>query len=97
MTMRVSDSSKEKGTDENDFILSPVEPFFNSSKKYKNLPENGDANGAYNIARKGICILNKINDADDLSKKVDLVIKKEDWQNYAQSETIVKKQINKLK
>jgi len=97
MTMRVSDSSKEKGTDENDFILSPVEPFFNSSKKYKNLPENGDANGAYNIARKGICILNKINDADDLSKKVDLVIKKEDWQNYAQSEIIVNEQINKLK
>jgi len=46
-----------------DFVLSPVEPFFDSRKAEqfgKNLPKNGDDNGAYNIARKGIIVLKKI-------------------------------------
>jgi len=95
MTMRVTDSSRESGTNENDFILSPVEPFFDSRKHYAGLPENGDANGAYNIARKGICILNKIDAAENLSK-IDLLITKQSWQEYAQSDTVVKAQTAKL-
>ncbi|MFA6100545.1 MAG: type V CRISPR-associated protein Cas12a/Cpf1 [Victivallaceae bacterium] len=95
MAMRVTDSSKKSGTDENDFILSPVEPFFDSRKKYTKLPENGDANGAYNIARKGICMLNKIDAAENLPK-INLLITKRDWQEYAQSDAVVKAQTAKL-
>ena len=36
-------------------------PFFDSRQvKNEVLPDNGDANGAYNIARKGIILLDKI-------------------------------------
>ncbi|MEK7142190.1 MAG: type V CRISPR-associated protein Cas12a/Cpf1 [Patescibacteria group bacterium] len=53
----------EKELFDADFVLSPVEPFFDSRKAEqfgKNLPKNGDDNGAYNIARKGIIVLKKI-------------------------------------
>lgn len=56
-----NDSAKEEWKD--DFILSPIEPFFDSresEKFWKNLPKNWDDNGAYNIARKWIIILNEI-------------------------------------
>ncbi|MDF3820553.1 type V CRISPR-associated protein Cas12a/Cpf1 [Leptospira sp. 96542] len=64
--MRVVDSKVEKGEDSNDYIQSPVFPFYCSKNIQPNqsgiyeLPSNGDANGAYNIARKGIVILDKI-------------------------------------
>jgi hypothetical protein len=95
MNMRVTDGGKDKGTHENDFILSPVEPFFDTRKQYGELPENGDANGAYNIARKGICILNKINNIDDLSK-VNPSITKQEWLEYCQNDLIQKTQLDKL-
>ena len=84
MTMRVTDSDAEKGTKENDFILSPVEPFFDSRYASSTQPENGDANGAYNIARKGICIINNINAAEDVNK-ANIAITKQDWQNFVQN------------
>ncbi|MCR4311184.1 MAG: type V CRISPR-associated protein Cas12a/Cpf1, partial [Candidatus Taylorbacteria bacterium] len=39
---------------------------------------NGDANGAYNIARKGLIILERIQDNPDIEEK-GLFIKKEEW------------------
>jgi CRISPR-associated protein Cpf1 len=93
--MRVTDSNYESGTSENDFILSPVEPFFDSRKARTLLPENGDANGAYNIARKGILMLQAINTSETVDK-VDLMVKKEQWQNYCQAEQVVKIQLKKL-
>ena len=83
MTMRVTDSTAAKGSKENDFILSPVEPFFDSRYASPLQPENGDANGAYNIARKGICILENINTIEDVNK-AKIAISKQQWQNYAQ-------------
>lgn len=65
--MRVVDPNEEKGDDFNDYIQSPTAPFYDSRSvaisktELKKLPENGDANGAYNIARKGIILLDKIN------------------------------------
>lgn len=62
---QIRNTQKDKNGDESDFILSPVEPFFDSRKSQdfgENYPKNGDDNGAYNIARKGILILNKISD-----------------------------------
>ena len=46
--------------EDSDFILSPVRnekgEHFDSRKEKENLPVNGDANGAFNIARKGIIV-----------------------------------------
>lgn len=64
--MRVVDPTEEKGEDFNDYIQSPVYPYYNSreiakvNSEVNKLPANGDANGAYNIARKGIITLDKI-------------------------------------
>lgn len=60
--------------DDSDFIQSPVYPFYDSRKlknqemKKINLPENGDANGAYNIARKGIILLKKLSIRAEIEK-----------------------------
>ena len=69
-----------------DFILSPVEPFYDSRKFKDNpeLPRDSDANGAYNIARKGIMILNDIKDKDSKQDSKIKGISKMDWQNYCQ-------------
>jgi CRISPR-associated protein Cpf1 len=63
--------------------------------KYKgedSLQFNGDANGAYNIARKGCLVLSKISDFSktegDLSKMTnqDLTVTQEEWDEFAQSQ-----------
>lgn len=86
-------NDKAKEPDGQDFIFSPVEPFFDSRNPEKSgikLPKNGDDNGAYNIARKGIVILQKITDyankqgnCDKLSWE-DLNISDVEWDNFAQ-------------
>lgn len=79
--------------DSRDFISCP-HCYFHSEKnllrlseKYKGEGEfefNGDANGAYNIARKGSLILRKINKAQDLEKVDfnDLTVSQEEWDKY---------------
>ena len=99
LNMRFTKPEEKAGTNENDYILSPVEPFFDSRKVNNELPENGDANGAYNIARKGICILKEIQNAKtekDL-KNVNISISKKYWQDYAQNNKTVKQQKAKYK
>lgn len=91
LVCQIRNTQQDKGGDENDFILSPVEPFFDSrrSKEFgKNFPQNGDDNGAYNIARKGIIILEKISEyhkkngnCEKLSWN-DLYISHVDWDNF---------------
>ena len=84
---QIRNSDKSKDENESDFIQSPIwsekiNDFFDSRKKYQiDLPENGDANGAYNIARKGIMIVDRINEN---SQKPDLFIKNTDWDNFSQ-------------
>jgi hypothetical protein len=72
--------------DENDFIFSPIEPFFDSRKAKefdKNMPMNGDENGAYNIARKGVILLNRISnhakEDPDFKTDPDLFISNTAW------------------
>ena len=71
-----------------DYMISPVADargeFFDSRKCADNLPENADANGAYNIARKGLWIAQQIKLADDLSK-VKLAISNKEWLRFAQT------------
>lgn len=72
---------------ENDYLISPVMndngEFYDSRKCGKNLPMNADANGAYNIARKGLWIIEQINQTEDLSK-LKLAISNKEWMRYAQ-------------
>lgn len=74
------------GTDE-DYMISPVMNakgiFYDSRKADKTLPKDADANGAYHIAKKGLMLLEKI-DQTDLNKKVDLSISNRDWLQFVQ-------------
>ena len=82
----------EKMMFDEDFILSPVEPFFDSripEKFGKNLPKNGDDNGAYNIARKGIITLERIKKFYELSKEEqekkkspELFVSNQEWDEF---------------
>lgn len=72
---------------ETDYLVSPVADengnFYDSRKCGSSLPENADANGAFNIARKGLMIIEQIKASDDLSKlKFD--ISNKSWLNFAQ-------------
>lgn len=78
--------NSKAGTDE-DYILSPVADengiFYDSRSCGDELPENADANGAYNIARKGLMMIEQIKDAKDLDNlKFDISNKA--WLNFAQ-------------
>ena len=72
---------------EEDYILSPVADesgrFYDSRSCGDDLPENADANGAYNIARKGLMLIEQIKRTKDLDKlKFDISNKA--WLNFAQ-------------
>lgn len=72
---------------ETDYLISPVMnakgEFYDSRVCGKNLPENADANGAYNIARKGLWVIEQIKHADDLTK-IKLAISNKEWMRYVQ-------------
>ena len=74
-------------SNEEDYIISPVKNslgyYFDSRKTDGLLPEDADANGAYNIARKGLWILNEIYNAEDV-KKVKIAMSNKQWLDYAQ-------------
>ena len=70
-----------------DFMISPIKnangTFFDSRKSEKTLPLNADANGAYNIARKGLWIVNQINNSSK-NEKLNLSISNKDWLKLSQ-------------
>lgn len=77
------------GTDE-DFLISPVADkagIFYDSRRFTGddapLPKDADANGAYNIARKGLWAIYQIQKAADL-KDVNLAISNTDWLRFVQ-------------
>ena len=76
-----------------DYMISPVMnetgEFYDSRKCDKNLPENADANGAYNIARKGLWIVEQIKQAEDLSK-LKLTMTNKEWLQFAQTKPYLK-------
>ena len=73
---------------EEDYLLSPVMDekgcFFDSRDNDGTLPENADANGAYNIARKGLWIIRKIRETAE-NEKPSLKITNKQWLLFAQS------------
>lgn len=78
--------NSKAGTDE-DYILSPVADengvFYDSRSCGDQLPENADANGAYNIARKGLMLIRQIKEAKELGK-VKYDISNKAWLNFVQ-------------
>lgn len=74
------------GTD-TDYLISPVQDengtFYDSRSCGVSLPENADANGAYNIARKGLWVLKQIQETDGL-KDLNLAISNKEWLRFAQ-------------
>ena len=84
LALRYSDGN------DRDFILSPVSNegrFFYSEECEKTLPQDGDANGAFHIARKGLCLLKKIDLMEDL-KKPDLKISNKEWLSFVQTRLV---------
>ena len=73
---------------EEDYLLSPVADenghFYDSREDNISLPNNADANGAYNIARKGLWLIEQIKHADELSK-LKLAISNKEWLQFAQT------------
>lgn len=72
-----------------DYLISPVMnshgEFYDSRHCGKNLPDNADANGAYNIARKGLWIIEQIKQSEDFAH-LKLAISNKEWLQYAQKE-----------
>ena len=73
---------------EMDYLLSPVADekghFFDSRKGITFLPDNADANGAYNIARKGLWVIRKIQETKE-DEKPSLSITNKEWLQFAQT------------
>mgnify|MGYP006983234764 CR=1 FL=1 len=70
-----------------DYLVSPVADengvFYDSRSCGDTLPKNADANGAYNIARKGLMFIGQIKETKDLANfKYDISNKA--WLNFAQ-------------
>jgi len=85
LTLQMRNSITGKETD---YLISPVADktgnFFDSRNNKTNLPTNADANGAYNIARKGLWVIEQIKKAANL-KKVNLAISNKEWLQFTQN------------
>jgi CRISPR-associated protein Cpf1 len=70
-----------------DYLISPVAngngEFYDSRLAKEELPQNADANGAYNIARKGLWVIEQIRETADL-KKLKLAISNKEWLAFVQ-------------
>jgi CRISPR-associated protein Cpf1 len=80
--MRNSETNSEV-----DYLLSPVADtegnFYDSRNCDDNLPKDADANGAYNIARKGLWAVMKIK-ASKPQENLKLGISNKEWLQFAQ-------------
>ena len=90
LTVQMRNSDEKNGVDE---IISPVKnargEFFVSSGMEKYLPVDADANGAYNIAKKGLWIIQKIKETpEDEMAKLKLTMSNKEWLKFAQENTL---------
>ena len=70
-----------------DYLLSPVADenghFYDSRTCDDTLPKDADANGAYNIARKGLWAIRTIQETSE-TERPNLALKNQDWLRFAQ-------------
>lgn len=76
-----------------DYLISPVKNskgnFYDSRKNIETLPKDADANGAYNIARKGLMLIDQIRESEEENlNKIKFKITNEDWLKYVQEKDI---------
>lgn len=87
VTLSLRHNNGEKGENEQDYILSPIKSSegisFDSRKSTSKQPKDADANGAYNIARKGLWVLEQIDKAEDF-KSLKLAISNKEWLAFVQ-------------
>lgn len=73
-----------------DYIISPVADkngnFYDSRCCCNNLPKDADANGAYNIARKGLWMIRQIKK----SEKPNLAMTNKEWLAFVQGKPYLK-------
>ena len=86
---------RNSDTKGNDYIASPVKnnrgTFFNSNEqnKEKQYPLDADANGAYNIAKKGIWLIEQMQKADvEKLDKVKFAMTNKEWLQFAQEHVL---------
>lgn len=89
LTVQMRNSDEKLGIDE---IISPVKnnkgEFFISGKEDK-LPIDADANGAYNIAKKGLWIVRKImRSTEEELGGIKLAMSNKEWLKFAQENTL---------
>ena len=78
-----------KTNSEVDYMLSPVAEngvFYDSRSSNGNLPIDADANGAYNIARKGLWVLRQIQDSKP-GDKLNLALSNKEWLRFVQEKS----------
>ncbi len=86
VTLAMRYSSAE---DQKDFILSPVADengeFYCSEGRNDGLPQDADANGAFNIARKGLWVLKQIDQAEKYTDWTTKITNSQ-WLHFAQTD-----------
>lgn len=87
LQMRNSDEAADV-----DMMISPVlnsrGEFFRSGEA-EGLPKDADANGAYNIAKKGLFLVQKMQETEeDKIDKIKLAISNKEWLEFAQANTL---------
>lgn len=84
LTLQMRNSIPNTDTD---YLISPVADangsFYYSEQCGDNLPKNADANGAYNIARKGMWMAEQIRRSNE-GEKLKLAISNKEWLRFAQ-------------
>jgi len=75
-----------------DYLISPVmnkkDTFYDSRQADNTLPKDADANGAYHIAKKGLWVLEQINNfKGDNWKQLKLAISNKEWLQFVQNES----------
>lgn len=95
LTVQLRNSKTGSTLKEDDYLISPVankNGEFYDSRNYSgenaNLPQDADANGAYNIARKGLFVVNQIKSAksDKELKDVKFSMSNKEWLEYTQKQ-----------
>ena len=81
--------NSESGRTDVDYLVSPVRSedgsFYNSNNAEANLPQDADANGAYNIARKVLWAIEKFKEVpEEEVSKVKIAISNKEWLEYVQ-------------
>ena len=90
LTVQMRNSDSNTGEDR---MLSPIRNaqgcFFETDEKSEVLPKDADANGAYNIAKKGLLLVERIRNAGEGElNKINLAVSNKEWLKFAQEYTL---------